>query len=517
VTAEPTLLRVALIVEAAVVPGWLAALTARLAATPTVDLEIFTLPHARLRPPEPFVLRLYRAVDAWFFRSRPDALAPVRIGVDEAMPSRFVGRDVVLDFASSDPRALAHGVRYGVWTLVHGAVTESGTQLYRTQIEAHRGDGSALVLYSSFGSIDPASPHRTLSRALWKVQGAFARRLETVRALGDSFMETRPKADPPTGEEDVAHPVRHVVEGAVHTVLGVARRRARRALEREAWVVAARPRRDAPLTGRSNESTVGFTLIDWATPRSAADPFVFDDDGRMYVFFEDEDPVTRHGRIACVRLDAGARPIAEPQTVLVRPYHLSYPFVFRYRGDIFMIPESRANRTVELYRACPFPSAWLLEDILFGDIVALDPTLLLDDGRLWLFVGIAEDGAAPNDELHLYSSESLAGPWWAHPANPVVSDVRSARPGGRIFRHRGHLIRPAQDCSVRYGGALVFNRVDVLTAREYRETTIGRIEPTWLPGLVATHTYNFGTTVEVLDGKRRIPRRPGRDQRLRSR
>ena len=62
----------------------------------------------------------------------------------------------------------------------------------------------------------------------------------------------------------------------------------------------------------------------------------------------------------------------------------------------------------------------------------------------------------------------------------------------------------------------MFNRVDLLTAREYRETTMGRIEPTSLRGLVATHTYNFGTTLEVLDGKRRIPRRPGRDQRLRS-
>ena len=68
-------------------------------------------------------------------------------------------------------------------------------------------------------------------------------------------------------------------------------------------------------------------------------------------------------------------------------------------------------------------------------------------------------------------------------------------------------MRPSQDCSRRYGYALVFNRVDVLTDDDYRETPLARIEPTWHPGLLATHTYNAGKTVEVIDGKR-VVRRP---------
>ena len=79
---------------------------------------------------------------------------------------------------------------------------------------------------------------------------------------------------------------------------------------------------------------------------------------------------------------------------------------------------------------------------------------------------------------------------------------------GRIFERAGDLIRPAQDCSQRYGYALVFNRIDVLTDDEYRETPVGRVEPDWFPGLVATHTYNFGSDVEVIDGKRLVPRGP---------
>ena len=188
--------------------------------------------------------------------------------------------------------------------------------------------------------------------------------------------------------------------------------------------------------------------------------------------------------------------------MLVQPYHLSYPFVFRHEGDIFMIPESCENRTVELYRSTRFPTEWALEEVLFRDLFAADATLFEDSGRIWLFVTLAEPGASTSEELHLYFSDRLPGQWEPHANNPVVSDVRSARPAGRIFRNRGQLIRPAQDCSSAYGGAIVFNRIERLTRDEYREREVARLEPTWFPGISATHTYNFTNAVEVIDGTR---------------
>ena len=83
---------------------------------------------------------------------------------------------------------------------------------------------------------------------------------------------------------------------------------------------------------------------------------------------------------------------------------------------------------------------------------------------------------------------------------PIVSDVARARPAGRIFRHRGHWIRPSQDCSHGYGGAVVFNRIERLTIDEYRETPIARVDPTWAARLAGTHTYNAAGSIEVIDG-----------------
>jgi hypothetical protein len=72
--------------------------------------------------------------------------------------------------------------------------------------------------------------------------------------------------------------------------------------------------------------------------------------------------------------------------------------------------------------------------------------------------------------------------------NPIVSDVRRARPAGRIFSHDGHLIRPAQDCSEAYGWRIALNRIEVLTEAEYREVPIGWIEPDGSAGTLRAHT-----------------------------
>ena len=82
-------------------------------------------------------------------------------------------------------------------------------------------------------------------------------------------------------------------------------------------------------------------------------------------------------------------PVGEPQVVLNPGYHLSYPFVFSWRGDSYMIPESVDEHRVELYRGIRAPYEWTLEQVLMKDIPLADCTLAdvvkvnvwLDDAR----------------------------------------------------------------------------------------------------------------------------------------
>jgi hypothetical protein len=185
---------------------------------------------------------------------------------------------------------------------------------------------------------------------------------------------------------------------------------------------------------------------------------------------------------------------------LERDYHLSYPFTFDWEGSTYMIPETAGARTVELYRAERVPDRWRLERVLLHDIRAADATLLRHDGLFWLFAAVAVPGGAITDELCVFWATDLHGEWTAHPGNPVVSDVRRARPAGRIFSAGGRLVRPAQDCSERYGGAIVFHSIDELSTTAYRESVIRRFTGDGINGILGTHTYNRSETLEVIDG-----------------
>ena len=158
--------------------------------------------------------------------------------------------------------------------------------------------------------------------------------------------------------------------------------------------------------------------------------------------------------------------------------------------------------------AIGFPDRWALETVLFEGVTAVDTTLAEIDGRWWLFANLADEGASKNDELHLFSADSPLGPWRPHRANPVVSDVRSARPAGRLFRWNGAWYRPSQDCSERYGGALNLMELVSLTPEHYAERPAGRLEPGPKTGWRGVHSLTGDSEITVIDALRSVPRRP---------
>jgi hypothetical protein len=229
-----------------------------------------------------------------------------------------------------------------------------------------------------------------------------------------------------------------------------------------------------------------------------ADPCAVETAGRKLVFVEEMWP-DHKGIIACVELrDGGARRLG---VALEESQHLSYPQVFEWNDDWYMTVESSQSRRVSLYRAAKFPMEWeRVCDLLTGRVCA-DPTLYFHEGRWYLFGTVSENGNGTWDELFLFVSDELTGPFRPHPANPIVSDVRRARPAGRLFVRNGKLIRPAQDCAANYGSALVFNEVLALSPTHYEERALSRLAPDWAPRLVACHTYSASDTIEVLDAR----------------
>ena len=199
---------------------------------------------------------------------------------------------------------------------------------------------------------------------------------------------------------------------------------------------------------------------------------------------------------------------AKPQRVLEADHHLSYPFVFEHDGQLWMLPESAKNRSVELYRCVDFPLVWKRERILIDGLRLVDATLYRGTDRWWMFANSAAgESRMFDDELHLFHAERLTGDWQPHPKNPVKSDARSSRPAGRLFARDGVLYRPAQVCVPRYGAGLAIQRVLKLTPQDYAERQVERLLADPAAGLFGLHTMNRAGDLTVVDAfarRRRI-------------
>ena len=233
-----------------------------------------------------------------------------------------------------------------------------------------------------------------------------------------------------------------------------------------------------------------------------ADPFVVASGDRAWIFVEELVYPEKRGFISVmeVRRD-GTR--SAPRPVLERPYHLSYPCVFRWNDEWLMVPESSANHTIELYRATDFPWRWELDGVLMHDLRAVDATIFEAHGRWWMYS--ATPASEQGKDFHclaLHHAPSPRGPWSPHRLNPLLCDVAGGRPAGRPFLRDGKLVRAAQIGTPWYGYAMQLREIATLTPEEWEEREISTIRPDWARGLDGTHTLNVDGGVTVIDGLR---------------
>ena len=187
--------------------------------------------------------------------------------------------------------------------------------------------------------------------------------------------------------------------------------------------------------------------------RFLADPFGLWRDDLLHVFVEAFDYRTRRGVIDVLVYDS-ALVLKARKTVLTKPWHLSYPFVFEAEGDIWMLPEAYRSGRLTLYRAVDFPWRWEPAHVLDLKRIAVDATPLFHHGLWYLFHAKPARSGARTGHLHLSVAEHLSGPWHDHPSSPIVRNHPSCRPGGTPLSIDDRIILPVQDGARTYGGAI---------------------------------------------------------------
>ncbi len=373
--------------------------------------------------------------------------------------------DVAFALGGFDDAKLDGIARLGVWRFhLDGA---------HAVLAARLAAGDALrVAYESWGC----------SEMLQKAAEFPLRALQEAQRSGRAWLEQRrpiPRIQRIQGQTTISRPLLPMLRE-------ILRRGLEDALAPEQSSLAFR-------FGALTPDLAGFTRIAPPRGRDWSDPFVLERNGHYYVFFADT------GHIAMLEVSRDGRWTA-PVRVLERDYATSHPFLLEHEGNLYLVPDTARNRTLEIYRCVDFPLRWRRERVLFEGVRLADATFHRGADRWWLFANGNFD-----DELHLFHARHLLGDWQPHLRNPVKSDARSSRPAGALYWRNGALYRPAQIRAPQPG--LSINRVLRLTPEWYAERQVERVLPGDDNGLRGLQTVNRAGELTVVDGlarRRRI-------------
>ena len=447
---SPRKLRVGIFADHALQPRWVVEAFASVARSDSAEIVALLVDGA---PP--------RAARWWMFGADHGKPVDLRKHIAHTnLPQPDL--DVAFALGGFDDAKLDGIARLGVWRLhLDGA---------HAVLAARLAAGDApRVAYESWGCTE----------MLQKAAEFPLRALREAQRSGRAWLEQRRPLSGTQGQAAISRPLLPALQE-------ILRRGLEQALAPEQWSLAFR-------FGALTPDLAGFTRIVPPRGRNWSDPFVLERNGHYYVFFADT------GHVAMLELSRDGRWTA-PVRVLERDYATSHPFLLEHDGNLYLVPDTARNRTLEIYRCVDFPLRWRRERVLFEGARLAGATFHRGPERWWMFANGNFD-----DELHLFHARHLLGDWQPHLRNPVKSDARSSRPAGALYWRNGALYRPAQICAPQLG--LSINRVLRLTPEWYAERQVERVLPGGDSGLLGLHTVNRAgelTVVDALARRRRI-------------
>lgn len=224
--------------------------------------------------------------------------------------------------------------------------------------------------------------------------------------------------------------------------------------------------------------------------RWCADPFVLNINGKEYIFAEISSFLTRKGKIGYVCLNEKKK---RWRYCFKPKFHVSFPNVFLSDNRVYVMPETFEDGCLALYQLND-SLKFIKKEVLFNSSFTVDSIIF--DKYLITYDSVSEHAVKsicvrefkkPNSILH-----------------KVVDYKNVFRPAGNIFKNGDSFVFPTQNCSERYGGGIIFNKL-YLDNEQFSFETLHSITKydvkkyLNIKNCVGCHTYNFDNTYEVID------------------
>lgn len=230
-----------------------------------------------------------------------------------------------------------------------------------------------------------------------------------------------------------------------------------------------------------------------------ADPFLCSNENKTYCFVEDFEYKRNRGHITA--LEITNEEVIDLGPCIKEEFHLSFPFLFRYNGNLFMCPESSKSGQIRIYKSKVFPSDWELHSIAMEGVSAADSMFFEKNGKWWMLTNIDHSGLSDHcSGLYLFHSKSPVGTaWFPHAKNPLRVDPDGGRNAGLILEG-ARVIRAAQRQGFdQYGNGLLFYEIDELSETVYSERLVSEIKCDYRRGLLGSHHLSTTGGITVVD------------------
>ncbi len=230
----------------------------------------------------------------------------------------------------------------------------------------------------------------------------------------------------------------------------------------------------------------------------AADPFVIEREDKYYIFAELYNRITYKGRIGYCVISKDMSHVTKWRTAISAEIHLSFPYIFKCKGAIYIMPESCRGKDLRIYKCTRFPDRWVLDKKIMDNVIVAD-SIFLDNKTILSYNNIKR----PREFL-IFKEYNGA---WENTAIQKDPEIK-LRPAGKVYSENGEIFVPLQDSSEdMYGRGVSVYKLKNINDIGNKDNMAFQLNPDTviLSGLpfmpYGIHTFNFDGRCEVIDVK----------------
>lgn len=260
-----------------------------------------------------------------------------------------------------------------------------------------------------------------------------------------------------------------------------------------------------------NNNSDDFLLLKPTGRYWYADPIPFSFDNNTYVAMEVFDCKDGKGYIGLSFFNKNGV-LTSPQKIIDEPFHLSFPYIFTYQGELYLLPESSSVNQIRIYKMGENIYDWNLYHKYDNMTGIVDTIVSIDYNTGYLYLLATQK----NKENYLLTQLRyfIIKDWETMQLVDISRSLDSKyyslslRNGGKILEYKHICYRVLQESTLKqYGVNLLFSQIDSMDEKSFSEHIVKKVDTTSMQiplsskitQILGTHTYGLCEDYEIID------------------